>query len=468
MSITQDTYAEAFGFKFIENGGVTSAKGFKASGIHAGFRENPNRLDMALVVADEPCAVAATFTQNEFAAAPVLFSKSQLQKQSGNPGYGTAKAVIINSGNANAATGAIGFENAEKESKIVAESLGCPADEVLVASTGVIGVQLPLEPLIEGMPSAASLLSVEGGSDAAQAIITTDTRSKECAVSFSGDTLGYPDTTFTVGGMAKGSGMIMPNMATMIAVITTDAPIMAEDLHFALKQVVGVSFNKITVDSDTSTNDTCFLFASGCATNADRGTNAGCTNNANRDTNAGCTSNVDCATNAGCAPNASTERTCFSRDSEAFETFINALTQVCVTLARDMARDGEGATKIITVELKGAASESDADLAARTVANSPLVKTAVAGRDANWGRIAAALGRSGASFDQENVNIDIMGIPVCRAGLALDFSEEEALKRFEDPEITIDIDLGAGNGSTTIWTCDLTHDYISINADYRS
>lgn len=419
----------------IEHGGVTSAKGFAAAGVHAGFRNDPERLDLAIVAAREPCPAAGVFTQNVFCAAPVQFSKSQFEKSSGNPGYGTARAVIINSGNANAATGAQGIEAAQAESQLVADALSCASDEVLVASTGVIGVQLPLDPFRNAVPHAAESLSSESGADAARAIMTTDTVPKECAVSFDGSLVDMPGTTFTVGGMAKGSGMIMPNMATMIAVLTTDVPVSDVDLHKALKSVVGETFNKVTVDSDTSTNDTCFIFASGHAVE----------------------------------PAARQEAQAqFSSGTHAFQVFRQTLLHVCTVLARKMASDGEGATRLITVNVSGAASAEDADAAARTVANSPLVKTAVAGRDANWGRIAGAIGRSGAQFNQTDVDIDIMGIPVCRKGMTQPFDEEEALRRFEEPEIVFDICLGAGDKSTTVWSCDLTHDYISINADYRS
>ena len=247
-------------------GGVTAARGFRASGVHAGFRKDPERLDLALVVADEPCACAAVFTKNVFCSAPVIVSRAQLgADQPGEPAYGTARAVVVNSGNANAATGEPGLEAARETARIAGDAVGCPASEVLVASTGVIGVQLPLAPFGIGLPAAASLLSAGGGADAARAIMTTDTRPKEAAVTFSGDGIGYDGCTFTVGGMSKGSGMIMPNMATMIAVLTTDAPVSAPALHRALVHAVNRSFNKVTVDSDTSTNDSCFLFASGAA-----------------------------------------------------------------------------------------------------------------------------------------------------------------------------------------------------------
>ena len=229
--------------------------------------------------------------------------------------------------------------------------------------------------------------------------------------------------------MAKGSGMIMPNMATMIAVVTTDAPVRDDMLHRCLVRAVQSSFNKVTVDSDTSTNDSCFLLASGKAADG---------------------------------------QPCFSEGSPALAAFQCALDGVCQSLARQMAADGEGATRLVTVTVSGAASVQDADAAARTVANSPLVKTAIFGHDANWGRIAAALGRSGAAFAQEDVAISIMGIPVCQCGLTVPFDEDEALRRFQAPEVVIEADLGAGECSTTVWTCDFTHDYVSINGDYRS
>ncbi|WP_165056082.1 MULTISPECIES: bifunctional glutamate N-acetyltransferase/amino-acid acetyltransferase ArgJ [unclassified Adlercreutzia] len=430
MSITNDAYAQRFGCAYVEDGGVATARGFAAAGVHAGFRADPDRLDLALVVADEPSAAAGVFTTNVFCAAPVQVCRERLSEGGAGAGaYGTARAVVINSGCANAATGEIGREAAREAARIAADAVGCTADEVLVASTGVIGVHLPLKPFAAGVPAAFAKASRAGGASAARAIMTTDTHPKECAVTFSGAGVGYEGVTFTVGGMAKGSGMIMPNMATMIAVITTDAPVAAPDLHAALSRAVNASFNKITVDSDTSTNDSCFILASGAAAPA-------------------------------AAP--------LAPGSAAFARFEEALAQVCVTLARAMATDGEGATRLVTVNVRGAASEKDADAAARTVANSPLTKTAIYGHDANWGRIAAALGRSGARFSQENVDIDIMGMPVCRGGLTVAFDEDEALARFEAPEIVVDADLGEGTCATTVWTCDFSYEYVSINGDYRS
>ena len=280
-----------------------------------------------------------------------------------------------------------------------------------MASTGVIGVHLPLGPFRSGAPAAAAAASREGGAAAARAIMTTDTHPKECAVAFDGDDVGYPGARFTVGAMSKGSGMIMPDLAP------------------ALRAAVDASFNRVTVDTDTSTNDSCFLLASGAAA-------------------------------PGAAP--------LAPGTPAFARFQQALDQVCGTLARAMAADGEGATRLITVTVRGAATPADAQAAARTVANSPLVKTAVYGHDANWGRIAAALGRSGAAFRQEDVAIDLLGRPVCRGGLTVPFDEDEALRRFEGPEVAIVADLGAGESEATVWTCDFSHEYVSINGDYRS
>ena len=417
----------------VPEGGVASPKGVHAGGIHAGFRKNPGRLDLALVELDRPCAAAGAFTTNKFCAAPVTVSRSHL----GAGGCAEVRAVVINSGNANAATGEEGLECAEATCRIVADAVGCAPEQVLVASTGVIGQLLDVAPFETGVPAlhekiAAAHVSedarAEGGHDAAHAIMTTDTHPKERAVSYeaTGALAGH---TITVGGMCKGSGMIMPNMATMIAVIATDAPVAPAALHEVLIDVVKATFNKVTVDSDTSTNDTCIALATGEA-----------------------------------APDAPAIE---PGTPEAAE-LAAAVNAVCQYLAREIAADGEGATKLVTVTVAGAATDEEADLAARTVANSPLVKTAIYGHDCNWGRIAAALGRSGAAFDQRDVDIDIMGMPVCRDGLTIAFDEDEALRRFDEPEITIWADLGAGTCETTVWTCDLTHDYVKINGEYRT
>lgn len=402
-------------------GGVCAARGFCAGGIHAGFKADPERRDLALVVAEKPCAVAGVFTRNRFCAAPVVVDREHIAAA------GQARAVVINAGCANAATGEPGLEHARATAQMVADLVGCPVEEVLVASTGVIGQHLPMDVMAAGVPQVFETLGRDGeGCDlaAARAIMTTDTKPKRAAIAYQ-DACG---ATYIVGGMCKGSGMISPNMATMIAVVTTDAPVTSEVLNRALHAAVDGSFNRVTVDSDTSTNDTCVALASGAA--------------------------------GGPAIE--------SAEGERYEAFEATLALVCDSLARQIAADGEGATRLVRVVVTGAASDADADAAARTVANSPLVKTAIAGRDANWGRIAAALGRSGAEFDQRKVAIDIMGMPVCRDGLVVAFDEDEALRRFESPQIDIVCDLGAGESNAQVWTCDLTHEYISINADYRS
>lgn len=402
------------GYKEIA-GGVSAAQGISACGISIGLRKKPDSLDLALVTANAPVTAAGVFTQNKFCAAPVSLCREHLLD-------GHAQAVVLNSAIANAATGQPGMDNANKAAQVLAEELGCKSDDVLVASTGVIGVQLDIEKFVWGIPKAVAALSAQGGSDAAQAIITTDTFAKECAFSYE-----YAGHTYIVGGMCKGSGMIMPDMATMLAVLTTDVPISSELAAKAIKHAADLSFNKVTVDSDTSTNDTCILLATG---------------------EAGGQEIVD--------------------EGPAYTCFLNALSHVCECLAKKIAVDGEGATKLVVVNVSGAANDADADLCARAIANSPLVKTAIAGHDANWGRIAAAAGKSGASFEQEDVDIDIVGIPVMRSGLPVEFDEDAALAAFEPAQVDIDIDLGAGNSSCRIWTCDLTHGYITINADYRS
>lgn len=409
----------------LPEGGVTSAEGFSAAGVHAGFRPDPERLDFALIAAERPVSAAGVFTTNRFCAAPVTVSREHLDGR----GWGFIQAVAVNSGNANAATGATGLATARRSCEAVAQELGCEPSQVLVASTGVIGQLLDEAPFGTGVPAAVAGLSREGGASAARAIMTTDTHPKEYAVRYVSADPAFEGRRFTVGGMCKGAGMIMPNMATMIAVMTTDAPVEPHALHGILSAAVAQTFNKVTVDSDTSTNDTCIMLASGAA-----------------------------------APDA----TPMTEGSLGAEELACAVREVCEHLARAIASDGEGASRLVTVKVTGAASGEEADRAARAVANSPLVKTAVAGRDCNWGRVAAALGKSGASFEQENVSIDIMGIPVCRGGLTVPFDEDEALHRFENPEVVIRVDLGQGAGEATVWTCDLTHEYVSINGDYRS
>ena len=368
-------------------GGVTAAAGFKAAGIHAGFRKNPERLDYALVVPDKPCPGAGVFTTNRFCAAPVQVSRANLG--GADKGYGIIAGVSVNSGNANAATGETGLACARETCNIASQVIGCEPQQILVASTGVIGQILPIDTFEIAVPAAYEALSDHGGADVARAIMTTDTHSKEYAVCYRSEAAGHAGNAYTVGGMCKGSGMIMPNMATMIAVITTDAPVEPAALHALLLSTVKQTFNKVTVDSDTSTNDTCIMLASGAAADAEP----------------------------------------IVEGSDAFDELVFAVHEVCESLARNIAADGEGAS---------------------------------------WGRVAMALGKCGVQFNQEDVSIDMMGMPVCRDGLTVPFDEDEALRRFEAPEIVISADLGAGDAATTVWTCDLTHEYISINGDYRS
>jgi glutamate N-acetyltransferase/amino-acid N-acetyltransferase len=411
-------------------GGLGAVKGLRVAGVSAGFRRHPERKDLALVVAEQPAIATGVFTQNSFCAAPVTVSREHLAASRGKG----MRAVILNSGNANAATGEPGLQTALATARLVASELGCEPQQILVASTGVIGQTLGLEHFASGVPQALLALGAADGSAhaaglaAAQAIMTTDTVPKQAAVTFVAPQADGSELTYTLGGIAKGSGMIQPNMATLLGVLATDAPLAQEAADQALRQAMQLSFNKVTIDSDTSTNDSVFLLATAAAGGAVVGV-----------------------------------------ESPVFFAFQTALEVLTEDLARQIAYDGEGATKLVTVNVAGAASAADADLAARSVANSPLVKTAVAGHDANWGRVAMALGKSGARFAQQDVDIAIMGLPVCSKGLNQPFDEAEALRRFDGyAEIVIDIDLGAGTEASRIWTCDFTHDYISINGDYRT
>ena len=410
----------AFGFE-PTRGGVCAAKGMRAIGIDAGLRPEPGRLDLSLVAADEPVTVACTFTQNVFCAAPVQVSKEHASD-------GVAQAVVLNSGNANASTGVPGLEVARACARLVAEELGCKETDVLVGSTGVIGRQLALDQFITGIPEAVSKLdsTPQAAHLAARAVMTTDTKCKESAYTGTVNVEGQ-DMQVSVGGFVKGSGMIMPNMATMLSVISCDAPLTREAAKKALKAAVDASFNKVTVDSDTSTNDTCILFATGAAG----------------------TGEIDI-------------------DSDAYPAVASAIKAVTSDLARQIAADGEGATTLVTVDVLGAKTTEDAETVARSIANSPLVKTAIFGHDANWGRVAAAAGKCGVEFDQYNVDIDLLGVPVLRDGLPLPMDEEDMLRRFEEKEVKIAIALGEGDAHARMWTCDFSHDYIVINGDYRT
>jgi glutamate N-acetyltransferase/amino-acid N-acetyltransferase len=435
----------ASGNALFVSGGLGNVRGLRLAGLNAGFRRNPIRNDFMLAVTEKPATASAVFTKSLFAAGPVILSREHIARAMVSQAAGSVDgegicAIIINSGQANAATGQPGYDLAARTAEITAATIGCHPHQVLVASTGVIG-RLPNEDLfIDGIPKAHARLGLADGTDhaaglaAAEAIMTTDTFAKQAAVRFSTGnasvTFGEADDgVYSIGGILRGSGMIQPNMATMLSVIATDANLTQEACDLAFKTAIDLSLNRVTVDSDTSTNDTAFFLAT-----------------------AGASGPV------------------IEVGTPEFDALQEALNTLCIELARQLAADGEGATRLVTVTVTDAIDDQQADLAARAIANSPLVKTAIAGHDANWGRIAMAIGKSGAWFDQSMVSVSLMGLQVMSDGLPIDFDEEEALRLFDElVEIQIAVDLGTGgNGSARIWTCDLTHGYISINADYRS
>jgi glutamate N-acetyltransferase/amino-acid N-acetyltransferase len=397
------------------SGGVTSPGGFLASGIHCGVKKA--KKDLALVYSTAPAVASAVFTRNKVPAAPVMVDRLQLSSSS------RMRAVLVNSGNANACTGERGLNDAWSMVVETAAALGIPSKEVLIASTGVIGQYLPIGKISAGIKVAASELSPDGSSDAAQAITTTDTFVKEVAVRFS---LGGANVT--IGGMAKGSGMIAPNMATMLAFVTTDAVVTPDVLRHVLKRSVDRSFNRISVDGDTSTNDMVVVLANGLARN-----------------------DPICVT-----------------EGPGYDAFYEALEYLLVKLAKMIVTDGEGATKFVEVKVIGAASEETAVQAARAIANSNLVKTAIHGEDANWGRILAAVGNSGISFDPAGVEIWIGDVQILRRNYCIGFSEEDARRALSHKELTITVNLNEGNASAAFWTCDLTKEYVAINANYRT
>ena len=406
-------------FDFVVDGGVTSPAGFTACGVSAGLKRNGNA-DMALIVSEQDCSFAGTFTSNLFPAAPVRYCREICATSK------TVRAAVINSGVANACTGLEGYENTKRTAALVAECLGIEGSKVLVSSTGRIGVQLPMDKIEKGIRDGVKLLSHQGGSAAAHAIMTTDTRPKELAVSFVID-----GKKITVGGCCKGAGMISPMMvtaphATMLCYITTDAVCSNEYLAGVITKAVGNSFNKITVDNDMSTNDTVILMATGMS---------------------------------GVA---------VAESSKGSELFEKAVQMVAEHLARSIVFDGEGVTKFVSVEVTGAANDKDAELAARAIANSPLCKTAWFGCDPNWGRILAAAGYSGATFLPENVNLFFDDMPVVRGGLDAGTPEHELAELMKHREFSVKIDLGEACGSCTIWTGDFTYDYVKINADYHT
>ncbi len=405
----------------IISGGVTSPKGFSAWGLRAGIKAGKTNRDMAMIKSDVLCNVAGVYTKNLVKAAPVKWDKEITDK-------GVAQAVVVNTGIANACTGKQGTANTEKTAEFAALALGMPKDNIIVASTGVIGAQLPMGIIEKGVKELSNVLSdsKEASDLAAEAIMTTDTKPKQACVSLEVD-----GKHITIGGMCKGSGMIHPHMGTMLGFITTDCCISSEMLRKALKKDVEDSFNMVSVDGDTSTNDTVVILANGLAENTE-----------------------------------------ITSEGEAFDKFCRALSVVTKSLAMQIAADGEGATTLLEVAVQGAPTQKDAKVLAKSVAGSSLTKAAIFGRDANWGRILCALGYSGASFDPDSTDIYIESqkgkIQLVSEGVATDYSEDKATQIMTAEKVTIHCILNSGDFSATAWGCDLTHEYVNINADYRS
>lgn len=399
-------------------GGVTAAKGFKAAGIHCGIRKNRTKKDLALIVSDTPASAAAVYTRNLVKGAPIAVTAAHIAD-------GKAQAVICNSGIANTCA-ADGVEKAEAMSRLAADALGLRAEDVIVGSTGVIGPSIDLAPIEAGIPALVAALSPNGGGDAAEAIMTTDTVKKEIAVPF---TVGGVDCV--LGGIAKGSGMIAPNMATMLCFLTTDAAIAPALLQDALRDVVVDTFNMMSVDGDTSTNDTVAIMANGAAGNAP-----------------------------------------VTEKGADYDAFAAALKTICVQLCRELAADGEGATKLLECRVTDAKTKQDARIVAKAVIESSLLKAAMFGEDANWGRVLCAIGYSGADVDIHGVETAFEStagrVVVCEKGAGIAFSEELAAKVLHEKEIVIDIKLSDGSANATAWGCDLTYDYVKINGDYRT
>ena len=402
-------------------GGVCAAQGFRAGGIHVGVKTHAAwKKDMAMIVSDVDCACAAVYTKNVVKAAHIHVDRRHLAD-------GRARAAVINSGNANACA-PCGEENAERVCAAAAKAVGCPPEDVVCAATGVIGQTLNVAVMEAGMPElyAAVSHSPEGSDAAAHAIMTTDTVKKELAVE---TVIG--GKTVRIGGIAKGSGMIHPNMGTMLCFITTDCAISPEMIHAALLDTVRVSFNRISVDGDTSTNDTCCVLANGLAGNAP-----------------------------------------ITEKGGDYDDFVEALKALCTEMARKMASDGEGATHLITCTVTGAKDEDSAETIAKSVIGSALTKAAIFGADANWGRVLCAMGYSGEDFDPDKVDVsfasDAGSIQVCAQGRGLDFDEEKAKKILTEHDVTIAVTMGEGDGQCTCWGCDLTYEYVKINGDYRT
>lgn len=404
--------------KFID-GGVCAAQGFRASGIHVGVKtNNPEKKDLALIVSDVLCDAAAVYTKNIVKAAPLLITKEHLKD-------GKAQAMLVNSGNANACA-PHGEEYAEECCAAAAKALGLKASDFIVASTGVIGQTLPVGVIVDGIPALVSALKPDGSPDAAAAIMTTDTVMKEYAVE-----VAVGGKTVKIGGIAKGSGMIHPNMGTMLCFITTDCAISADMIKKALLEAAAVSFNRISVDGDTSTNDMCCLMANGLAGNV-----------------------------------------LITSEGGDYSVFVAALKELCVKLAVLMASDGEGATHLISCTVTGAPDVPTAETLSKSVISSTLVKAMIFGADANFGRVLCAMGYSGVEFDPDKVSVAFQSaagsIDVCQNGRGLDFDEALAKKILTEHDITIAVDIASGAAECTCWGCDITYDYIKINGDYRT
>ena len=401
-------------FTPLENGTVTSPRGFRAGAVHAGIRSDTPEdvLDVTILAADGDTTGAAVFTKNKVTAAPVVLSREHIGKTA-------PRAVVVNSGNANAAVGDQGMTDARASAQMVAEKLGLRPEEVLVCSTGVIGAPMPMDVMRRGIDAVE--LTDDAGHDFALAIMTTDLVSKESAA-----TVEIDGKTVTVAGATKGSGMIHPDMATMLAFVTTDAAIEQNCLNGILKRAVSRSFNMISVDGDTSTNDTLIVIANGAAGNA---------------------------------PITGGE------DAALIE---EAITYVSMELAKAIVRDGEGATKLIEINVSGALSDDDARQAARVISTSPLVKTAVFGNDPNWGRVMMALGRSGVEMQESRVSLHFNDISVLENGQAVPFDRDEAVERMKQAEVRFDVSLGLGDAAATAWTCDFSYEYVRINGEYTT
>ncbi len=399
--------------EFIASGSITSPQGFCAGATSAGIKKAKDSLDLAILFSEVPCTAAGVFTNNRIKAAPVLLSQKRLES-------GRAVAIVVNAGCANACTGEEGLNNAGETAELVAQSIGASADDVLIASTGVIGERLPMKKLRDGIRRI--VLSKDGGHELAQAIMTTDTKPKEIAVE-----VKVGGTRFTIGGVAKGAGMIHPDMATLLSFLTTDAAVELDFLRSALQKAVDASFNMISVDGDTSTNDMVLLLANG---------------------------------KAGNKPIASN-----SRQADIFQ---QALEQVCIYLAKSTAGDGEGATKLIEVRVSGAPSLAEARQAARTIVSSPLVKSAVHGNDPNWGRIMAVVGRSGVEVVESKIELYMGDTCVIRSGQPLPCSKQELIKLLDNKEVRFSLNLNLGEAEATAWGCDLSEEYVTINSQYTT